>query len=57
MAKEEYIAFRTSADVKKVLDEVAKQDYRTLSQQCEMIVVEWLKEHGHMKQDSKKDKK
>ena len=54
MAKEEYIAFRTSAQVKQILEEVAKKDFRSLSQQCEMIIVQWLKEHGHIKEDSKK---
>ena len=54
MAKEEYIAFRTSDQVKQILEDVAKQDFRSLSQQCEMIIVQWLKEHGHIKEDSKK---
>jgi hypothetical protein len=54
MAKEEYIAFRTSAQVKQILEDVAKKDYRSLSQQCEMIIVQWLKEHNHIKDDSKK---
>lgn len=49
MPKDEYIAFRTSEGVKETLQKVAEAEYRTLSQQCEMIVIEWLKEHGHLK--------
>jgi hypothetical protein len=43
MPKDGYIAFRTTRDVKEALQEEAEKDFRTLSQQCEMIVIEWLR--------------
>ena len=49
MAKNEYIGFRTSKEIKQILQELADEGYRTLSQQCEMAVIEWLKEHGYLK--------
>jgi hypothetical protein len=49
MAKDDYIAFRTSAEIKQLLQKLAGEGYRTLSQECEMIIIEWLKEHGHIK--------
>ncbi len=48
MAKTEYIGIRTSSDIKKILQELADKGYRSLSQQCEMAIIEWLKEHGHL---------
>ena len=54
MAKDEYIGFRTTTQIKEILQRMAMQDYRTLSQQCEMIIVEWLKEYGHLKEKPKK---
>ena len=49
MAENEYIGFRTSKEIKQTLQELADEGYRTLSQQCEMVVIEWLKEHGYLK--------
>ena len=49
MAKDEYIGFRTTSETKGLLEKLAKSGYRTLSQQCEMAVIEWLKEHGYLK--------
>ena len=54
MAKDEYIGFRTTTDIKTSLEKLAKEGYRTLSQQCEMVIIEWLKEHGHLKENPKK---
>jgi hypothetical protein len=54
MAKDEYIGIRIGAELKEILQEVAQKEYRTLSQQCEMILSEWLKEHGHLKEFPKK---
>ena len=54
MAKDEYIGFRTNAKIKQILQELADQGYRTLSQQCEMAIIEWLKEHGHLPDELKK---
>ena len=41
-------------DVREILTFSITQGYRTVSQQVEMIVREWLKEHGHLKEDQKK---
>jgi hypothetical protein len=54
MAKNEYIGFRTSKKIKQIIQELADKEYRTLSQQCEMAVIEWLKEHGHFGEKSDK---
>jgi hypothetical protein len=54
MAKDENIAFRTSPEIKKVLQKLADEGYRSLSQQCEMIIVEWLKEKGYIKKTPQK---
>jgi len=54
MAKPVNIGFRTTPEIKEILDKLAREGYRTVSQQVEMIVREWLKEHGHLKEDSKK---
>lgn len=50
MAKNEYIGFRTSTETKQILQELADKGYRTLSQQCEMIIIEWLKKQRHLKE-------
>jgi hypothetical protein len=47
MGKDENIAFRTSAETKQLLERLAKEGYRSLSQQCEMIITQWLKQHGY----------
>jgi len=49
MAKDAYLGVRTTKEVRQILERLAEEGYRTLSQQCEMIIVEWLKEQGHMK--------
>jgi hypothetical protein len=49
MAKDEYIGFRTAVEIKQILQKLADEGYRTLSQECEMIIIEWLKKHGHIK--------
>jgi hypothetical protein len=54
MAREEYIGIRTSTEIKNILQEIARKDYRTLSQQCEMILIQWLKDHGHMPESPEK---
>jgi hypothetical protein len=53
MAKTEYIGIRTSPEIKKILQELADKGYRSLSQQCEMAIIEWLKEHGYLKNQTK----
>jgi hypothetical protein len=54
MAKTEYIGIRTTSEIKRILQKLADDGYRSLSQQCEMALVEWLKENGHFKNKSKK---
>ena len=49
MVKKEFIALRTKPEVKKALAEIAKKEFRTLSQQAEMIIIKWLEEHGYLK--------
>ncbi|MFP3870999.1 MAG: hypothetical protein ACLFVT_09010 [Syntrophobacteria bacterium] len=48
MAKPVNIGFRTTPEIKEILEELSREGYRTLSQQVEMIIREWLKEHGHL---------
>jgi hypothetical protein len=52
--KETSITFKTSLEVKKILEHLAKDDFRSLSAQIEMIVVKYLKEQGHLKEKPKK---
>jgi len=49
MAK--YLDVRTTKEVRQILERLAEEGCRTLSQQCEMIIVEWLKEQGHIKKN------
>jgi len=51
MSKEESITIRTRSEIKAILQKLANKGYRTLSQQCEMILLEWLKAKGHLKED------
>jgi len=50
-SKQTYISFRTSQRIRELLEGLAKKGYRTLSQQVEMAVVEWLKSEGHRVED------
>jgi hypothetical protein len=52
MTKDEYIGFRTTDEIKSVLQKLAEDGYRTLSQQCEMIIKQWLRQHGYLKDPS-----
>jgi hypothetical protein len=38
------ITFKTSPQVKEALEKLAKEGFRSLSQQVEMIIVKYLKE-------------
>jgi hypothetical protein len=51
--KEASITFKTSPEIKKILERLAEDEFRSLSAQTEMIVVKYLKEQGHLK-DKKK---
>jgi hypothetical protein len=53
MAKEIYISFRTTSEIKEILQKLADAGYRSLSQQCEMAIIEWLKQEGHIKKSRK----
>lgn len=40
------ITFKTSSEIKEVLEKLAKKGYRSLSAQVEMIVVKYLEAEG-----------
>ena len=44
MSKPVYISFRTTEKVRKILERLAKDGYRSLSQQCEMLILQRLKQ-------------
>jgi hypothetical protein len=48
------ITFKTAPKIKKALEKLAEDGFRSLSQQIEMIVVKYLEEQGI---DLKKSKK
>jgi hypothetical protein len=56
MAKKAYIGIRTTEETRAILEKLAKEGYRTLSQQCEMILIEWLKGHNSVKDEKKRSK-
>jgi hypothetical protein len=47
------ITFKTSPRVKEALEKLAKDGFRSLSQQVEMIVVKYLEEQGTKKKSKK----
>ena len=42
------ITFKTKVEIKDLLERLAKQQFRSLSQQCEMIVIKWLIDERHI---------
>jgi hypothetical protein len=50
------ITFKTSAEIKQILEKLAKKGFRSLSAQVEMIVVKYLETEGidWKKEDKKK---
>jgi hypothetical protein len=44
MSKPVYISFRTTEKVREILEKLAKDGYRSLSQQCEMLILQRLKQ-------------
>jgi hypothetical protein len=48
------VTFRVKPEVMKLLQRLAERHYRTLSQQCEMIVTEYLKANGHLEEIQEK---
>ena len=53
MAKKDFIALRTNPEVIKALTEISKKEFRSLSQQVEMIIIKWLEERGYLKNKDK----
>ena len=53
MGKEESITIRTRSEIKGVLQKLADEGYRTLSQQCEMILIQWLRENDYLRDKQK----
>lgn len=47
MKKTEFITFRTSVDVKRILQKLADEKKWSISQLSEEIIKEWLVEKGH----------
>ena len=54
--KQSSITFKTTPEIKKTLETLSKQGFRSLSAQVEMIVVKYLKAKGidWIKEDKKK---
>lgn len=50
------ITFKTTAEIKKVLEKLAKKGYRSLSAQVEMIVVKYLEAEGIGLDEERKNK-
>ena len=44
--KQASITFKTSPQIKEALEKLAKEGFRSLSQQVEMVVVKYLEEQG-----------
>lgn len=40
------ITFKTAPEIKEVLEKLAKEGFRSLSAQVEMIVIKYLEDHG-----------
>ena len=50
------ISFKTSPEIKEALEKLAKEGFRSLSAQCEMIVIKYLDEQGIDWRDKKEVK-
>lgn len=50
------ITFKTTAEIKKALEKLAKKGYRSLSAQVEMIVVKYLEAEGIGLDEERKNK-
>jgi hypothetical protein len=40
------ISFKTTPEIKAILDKLAKEGFRSLSAQIEMIIIKWLEQEG-----------
>ncbi len=47
------ITFKTSEENKHILEKLAQENFRSLSQQCEMIIVKWMQAEGLLKKKKK----
>ena len=50
----ELVTIRIPDEIKKKLDEIAHNDQRPLSNLIRLIITQWLKEQGHLKDKPKK---
>lgn len=55
MVRTDMLAFRVEAPVKQALERAAKADDRSVSNLVERILVNWLKENGHLRAESAAD--
>ena len=52
--KPENISFKTTPEIKDILEKLAKEGFRSLSAQIEMIIIKWLEQEGIDFKESKK---
>ena len=51
--KPENISFKTTPEIKDILEKLAKEGFRSLSAQIEMIIIKWLEQEGIDLKESK----
>ncbi len=44
--KPENISFKTTPEIKDILEKLAKEGFRSLSAQIEMIIIKWFEQEG-----------
>ena len=49
--KEANLGVRVTEETRLILERLAKEGYRSVSQQIAMIISQWLEAHGHLKPD------
>lgn len=47
--KRPILSFRADEEIRQIIEDLAKEEYRSMSRQLEKIVLEWLKEKGMLK--------
>lgn len=47
------LTIKTSPEIKKMIEEIAWEKFRTISGQVEMILIRWLEAEGHLKKEGK----
>ena len=50
----ELVTIRIPEEIKKKLDEIAEDEQRPISNLVRLIITQWLKERGHLKDKPKK---